>query len=689
MEIRKILGIIWRRKWIIIQAFLVIFLTSVIGSYYITPAYESSAKTLIKSSSTVSSLLANIGLEDLSSMLSSTETELETYIELANVAPVLEGVIERLQLRDHSGRLMKPGQLKSKFVLSSIFPRPYVDVSQIEDADLLEIKAISSDPEEAAMIANTLAELFIEDNLGRMRQEYTSARTFIEERLQIEKTNYLTALETIKEFKLKQKTIDLEKETKISLEKIAELMKEKEDNIIDIAEVRAKITTLKSQFERHKEMPSSTAAITQNPNIEALSKTLSTLEVQLASELIDKKPEHPEIKALKEKIRKTREELKSQITIFHNSSLELEILERELAALKAHLEGVNADINTYMAMLKTIPEKGTQLSQMELQLTINQKLYSSLLEYLYQIGIAEAMTVSDITLVEPAVASDLSDPKSPNKMLNGIMGAVLGLAFGLGLAFLISHLDDTLKTPDDIKGYGLILLGTVPAFRRREAGLISDGDPKGYVSESYRTVRNSLKFISLDTPMKTIVVTSCLENEGKTTTLVNLGISLCRDGKSVLIVDTDLRRPRMHHILGLKNNAVGISTVLSGEATATQAIQDTRVEGLSLLSSGPVPPDPGRMVESEKIRQLIRDLSLHYDVVLLDTPPMLAAGDAVVLAKDVDAMLMVLESERITRRALSQCLDLLKRAGIHPAGAILNKYRIIRRSTYYRYYGSN
>jgi len=689
MEIRQILEIIWRRKWIIVQAFLVIFLASIIGSYVVTPAYETSAKALIKSSKTVSSLLTSIGLQGLSSMLSNKETELETYIELAGVAPLLTNVIEKLQIRDRDGKLMKPEHLKAKSIFSLIFPRPYIEISRVEDADLLEIKATSSDPDEAAMIANTLAEMFIEDNLKRIRQEYTSARAFIEERIEIEKVNYLKALEVLKVFKLKEKTVDLSAETKISLDKIAELMKQKEDNVIDIAQVSARIKTIKAQFERHKEMPASSVAISQNPQIEALSKTLSTLEVQLAGELTEKKPEHPDIKALQEKIGKTREELKMHIGIFQKSSVDLETMERELAALKAHLDGVNADIRTYMAMLKTIPDKATQLAQLQLKLTINEKLYSSLLQYLYEIGIAEAMTISDITLVEPAVVPEASHPKSPNKMLNSVIGAVLGLTLGLALAFLISYLDNTIKLPDDIKQHNLILLGSIPLFRRKERGLISDSDPKGYVSESYRAVRNSLKYISLDKPMKTAMITSCLESEGKTTTLVNIGISLCRDRKNVLIVDTDLRKPRVHEVLNLRANAMGLSTVLSDEATIEQAIQDTHVEGLHVLSSGPVPPDPGSMVESEKIRHLIRDLSVHYDVVLLDTPPILAANDALVLAKDADATLLVLESERITHRVLSLCLDLLRHAGIHPAGAILNKYKIKRRGTYYRYYRTN
>lgn len=687
MELRKILEIVWRRKWIIVQAFLIISLTTIIGTSLITPTFEASAKLLIKSSDTASSLLSSIGLEgssDLSSLIGGADVDSETYIALAGSNPVLETVIWKLQMVGPGGNLMPASGLRMKSILSTIFPGPYVEISEVEDTDLLEIRASSTDPVEAAMIANTLAEVFIEDNLRRSTEEYRNAKVFIEERIQFAKTTYLNVLEEIKEFKIKEKTVNLPMETKVAVEKIAELMKEKEDNIIDLSEITAKIETLKAQFHRQGKLIVSSSAISGNPQIENLSKTLSDLELQLAGALTEKREEHPDVKSLKERIIRGKEQLRKQVGIFQKTSPDLELMERDLAALQAHLRGVDADIRKYVSILKTIPRKAFDQSQLELNLSVSQSLYTSLLEYLYQVGVAEAMTLSDITMVEPA--TEPIRPASPNKTLNGIMGAFLGLVFGFGLGFLIHYLDDTIRTPEEVKALELTFLGTIPRFRKKEAHIISERDPKDYVSESYRTIRNSIKFVTLDRPVNSLLIVSSLEKEGKSTTLVNLGVSLSLEGKEVLLLDVDLRKPKLHVVLGLPNSR-GLTTVLAEEAKLAEAIQKTHVEGLSLLPSGPVPPDPGRMVESAKMRQLIEDLTQQYDFVLLDSPPILVANDSIVLAGYADATILVLESEKVTHRALSQARELFKGANIRLTGAILNKFRI--RGGGHYYYKSN
>ena len=259
--------------------------------------------------------------------------------------------------------------------------------------------------------------------------------------------------------------------------------------------------------------------------------------------------------------------------------------------------------------------------------------------------------------------------------------------FGFGLAFLVDYLDDTIKTPEDGKDFGQTFLGTIPRFRRKESHIISDRDPKDYMCESYRTVRNSIKFVSLDRHLNTLLITSPTEGEGKTTTAVNLGISITSEGKKVLLIDTDLRRPAIHSVFGTLNS-IGVTTILAEEAKPEDAIKKTDIEGLSLLTSGPVPPDPGRMVESAKMARLIKNLAQQYDIVILDSPPILVANDAIVLAGYVDTSILILESGKITRRALSQAEELLKRANIQPVGAILNKSKIEKGSYYYYYYKS-
>jgi capsular exopolysaccharide synthesis family protein len=684
MELKIIWEIILRRKWIIIQAFLIISLTAIIGSLLLPPVYETSAKVYAKTSDTTSSLLSSIGLQGVMTA-GKQEVKTETRMELAIVNPVLEEVISRLQLRTKNGTLMKPSELKkSKLITSSIFPQPYVELEIVEDTVLIEITAQSPDAEEAAMIANTLAGVYIEHNLGEMKEEYRNAKGFIEDQIKLTKSDYFNVLNEIKQFKLAEDTVDLAMETRVAIEAMADLMKKKEDNIIDISDTRAKIETLNTQLSKQGETVVSSSAISENPQIEMLKKTLADLELELAGMMTEKRPDHPDVAAINEKIARTRAELKTEIGVFQETSTTLQDFERELAALEAQRKNIDTNIKSHVSLLRAMPHKVFRESQLELKYNVSQDLYSSLLENLYQIGIAEAMAISNIRLVEPAIAPEIDKPESPKKILNGIMGIFLGLMFGFGLGFLVDYLDDTIKTPDEAKEQGLTLLGSVPKFRRSDDSIISQRDPKDPISEAYRTVRNSIKFVILDKPAKSFLVTSSNEGEGKSVSAANLGISIAYEGKKVLIIDTDLRRPTIHELFEV-SNSIGITTVLAKEARAADAIIKTEIEGLSILASGPIPPDPGGMVESEKMRQLVKDLTQQYDIVILDSPPVLVANDAIILAGYVDSSVFIIESGRTTRRALFQAKDLLKQARIQPAGMLLNKLKT-GRSGYYSYY---
>lgn len=684
MELKIIWEIIWRRKWIIIQAFLIISLTAIIGSLLLPPVYETSAKVYAKTSDTTSSLLSSIGLQGIM-VGGKKDVETETRMELATVSPVLEEVISRLQLRTKNGTLMKPSELKkSKFIVSSIFPKPYVELEIVEDTDLIEITAQSPDAEEAAMIANALAGVYIEHNLSEMKDEYKSAKGFIEDQIKLTKADYFNVLNEIKQFKLAEDTVDLETETRVAIEAMADLMKKKEDNIIDISDTRAKIETLNTQLGKQSETVVSSSTISENPQIEMLKKTLADLELELAGMMTEKRPDHPDVAAINEKISRTRDELKTEIGVFQETSTNLQSLERELAAQEAQRKNIDTNIKSHVWLLRAMPHKVFRESQLELKYNISQDLYSSLLENLYQVGIAEAMAISNIRLVEPATAPEIDKPESPKIILNSIVGAFLGVMFGLGLGFLVDYLDDTIKTPQEAKDQGLLFLGSVPKFRRRDDPIISQRDPKDSISEAYRTVRNSIKFAGLDKPAKSFLITSSIEGEGKTVSAANLAIAFAREGKKVLIIDTDLRRPQLHELFG-KENSIGITTILVEGTKVADAVKNTNIEGLSLITSGPVPPDPGYVIESQRMIQLIKDLTQQFDVVVLDSPPILVVNDAIILAGYVDSLVFIMESGRTTRRVLSQAIDLLKQARIQ-AGMLLNKLKTGRSGYYYSYY---
>jgi hypothetical protein len=314
---------------------------------------------------------------------------------------------------------------------------------------------------------------------------------------------------------------------------------------------------------------------------------LSQLRSKLASERTDKTETHPDVVALKQQITELEKDLEKEVRVTQATSTELSELERQLSALQVHLDGINMDINKYTLLLKTLPSKSNEEAKLKLALTASQDIYSSLLDFSNRIGVAEAMTLPDALLVQPAVRP--YEPKSPKIILNAIIGAFVGLIFAFGLAFLTEYVDDTVKTSEDFEQYkDLPLLSSIP--RITKSTLISKMDANDPVVEAYRTIRYNLKYASLDKPLKSLLVTSSYPKEGKTLTAANLGISFSQTGLKVLLIDTDLRRPGLHELFG-KLNQAGLTQVVAGEF-GWEAIVSAGINNLSLLPSGPTPLNP-------------------------------------------------------------------------------------------------
>lgn len=781
MELKTIWQIIWRRKWIMSQVFLVVFATIIGGSFLMTPVYETSAKLLIKSNDTESATLSAIGLQQGSKMASlgtSSDTETETHLELLTLDPILEKVIDKLQLRSKQGVLYKPFEIRSStFLISSIFPKPNVKIRQVEDIDMIEITTRAEDNEVAAMMANTLAQFYIQENLKQRKKEYQEAREFIQSQLEKVKSDYIETLEDIKEFKIRNDIVDLGTETKLALEKMASLLEDKEETIIKIIELRARMSAFEAQRAKETAQSVSSTAINENPQIETLKrnlseletelagllyqkntesgeqisrtvssvvsdtpqiellkKTINTLELQLAAVLMEKRANHPEAQVLSRQIMDAKKELqaetekyrmgriqqleqlqaelKREVAHFKTTARDLEEYQRELAAMEKHLKGVDGDIKAQQALLSKMPEKSYGQSQLELTYDISQQLYSSLLEYLYQVGMAEAMTLSDLEVAVEALVPEPDNPKSPKMLLNAIMAILLGSFFGLGLGFFIDYYDDTIRGSEEARSLGVSILGMIPrlnggflySVRNRVLAVlgkrgisrskknldrffIGNLDPKSSLSEAYRNIRNGLKFASLDSPLKSLVVVSALMNEGKTTTATNLAVSFCREGKRVLFIDVDLLKPSAHKVFNL-TNTMGLTNLLTKSVEPDQVIKKTSVENLFFLGSGPMPPDPGRLIESDRMRHLLEELSRDYDILILDSPPVLVANDAVILAGYVDGVMAVMENQVLTRRALDRMNNKFEQAKIRLLGTVFNKSKISDDSYYYYEYGA-
>jgi tyrosine-protein kinase len=316
------------------------------------------------------------------------------------------------------------------------------------------------------------------------------------------------------------------------------------------------------------------------------------------------------------------------------------------------------------------------LSQSAKDVLVNQ--ISLFKDRLDQVQVDAALKSGGAQLVTPATAP--SAPFRPTPVRNGILGAIVGAILALGAAFLIEYLDDTIKGRDDLEraGSNLPVLGLIPSIADRKDS--RKGDPAAYpeagsaASEAYRALRTSIQFMGLDRDLKTLQITSPGQGEGKTTTLANLGAVLAKAGQRVLLVDCDLRRPRLHDYYGV-SPAIGFTSVLLGDATLQSAVQHVAEDGspLYLLPSGPVPPNPSELLWSKRAAQLLTAVRDQFDICLIDSPPLLPVTDAVVIARSVDAVVVVVCAGTTTRKQLQRAVEMLVQVGAPVEGVTFNR----------------
>lgn len=295
---------------------------------------------------------------------------------------------------------------------------------------------------------------------------------------------------------------------------------------------------------------------------------------------------------------------------------------------------------------------------------------------LSQLQVDAALKTGGAQLVTSASAP--TSPIKPTPIRSGVVALAVGLIFGVGLAFLFEYLDDSIKGKDDLERAtpGLPAVGlipTVPGWKERKRPvLVSMSDPKSAVAEAYRSLRTSIQFMGLDRPLRAIQVTSASAGEGKTTTIANLAVALAQAGQKVVIVSCDLRRPRVHEFFGL-TNAVGFTSVLLGDVPVSSALQSVNgVDGLKIVASGPIPPNPSELLAGRRAVEALAALQAEADVLLIDSPPILPVTDGAVLANRVDGTLLVANAGVTTRRDLHRAHEVLRQVDARLLGTVLN-----------------
>jgi len=331
--------------------------------------------------------------------------------------------------------------------------------------------------------------------------------------------------------------------------------------------------------------------------------------------------------------------------------------------------------------------KGIEYSVLERDVQSTKQIYESLLQRAKETGVSGELKASNIRVIDPAERPHV--PVSPNKTLNLSIALVGGLMLGIGLGFFFEYFDSRIKSPEEISAHlGLVSLGMVPALSEKalngREGLITQGVPANF-AESIRAIRTNVLFSSAEEGSRSLAVTSSGPGEGKTLMASNLAIALAQTGQRVLIIDADMRRPRVHSVFGTPQEP-GLSNVMVGNARASDSVRKSGIGGLWVLPSGRVPPNPAELLGSERFKEFVRGLGKHFDWVIVDTPPVLAVTDATVVGNVVSGVMFVVGAEATSRHNAREAVQQLSRTRARFVGAVLNRVQLERNAYYYSQY---
>lgn len=363
-------------------------------------------------------------------------------------------------------------------------------------------------------------------------------------------------------------------------------------------------------------------------------------------------------------------------------------LQAERTKVETDIQQTQERISSLQGQQTLTDEQRLDLSRQQTMLRQFETTYASLLNSLEQLRLTEAQTVDNIAVTTPALTPII--PIRPRTLTNTLLAAIVGAMLALGLAFLVEYLDDTIHDSEQVRDLlGLATLGAILRVRPRdnpEAALVTLDKKHSPIAEGYRVLRTNIQFSGVDEPVRALLITSASPQEGKSTTTANLAVTLAQADQRVILVDTDLRRPTAHKLFNLSNN-VGITSALMQRAdeAADAVLQDTAVSGLRVLTSGPLPPNPSELLGSERMRHLVERLRSQCDVLIFDSPPVMAAADAAILSTLVDGTLLVIDADGTRRAEALRAQETLAKVGGRLLGAVLNKLGE-RSSGYYSYY---
>ena len=418
-----------------------------------------------------------------------------------------------------------------------------------------------------------------------------------------------------------------------------------------------------------------------NQSISTLLTARATAQADLERERARHLDEYPTVQAAKAQIAAINQQINAIA-----QSIRASVKEKYDAALNAE-QKLTAQLGELKGSTLAEQDRSVQYNLLAREATTNRTLYDGLLQRYKELNAAAGISASNIAIIDSAEPP--SSPSSPVLINNMLIALLAGLVIS-GLVVLIRfQLDDAVRVPEDIEEkLAMPLLGVIPKSQDTTPGEAL-ADPKSAVSESYNSLRGSLLYSTANGLPKTILITSSQPSEGKSTTSVAVSRGLARLGRKVLLLDVDMRRPALHAVIGVANDK-GMSSLLTGQHTIDDVLHATDEENFTVITSGPLPPSPTELISSGRLAGVLNELSERFDVVILDSPPVLGLADAPLMAAIVEGVVMVVQSDRSRRGSLRASLRRLRGMQPNVLGAVLTMFDASRvGNRYSEYYGYN
>jgi len=709
--IGEYLRVLVKRKWIVVGCLVTIFSVVAIASLKQTPIYEASGSIAVnKPDSTLNFKDANAISFD-----SYDPTEMETEVKILQSDLLALQVIKELNLDQQPGFGGKTPALPSSLDLapdpltadpsrtSSLLStfKGNLKISLSPNSRIMEVRFRSADPQTAQNVVNTLMHTYQENNFKARFESTMQASDWLSKQLVDLQMKVETSQEKLVRYQKEHEILGIDEKQNITTAKLDELNKEltvAESERMDkeafyrLIESGDADAIASSAGSLENEAP---GAQTASQLLETLRAKQAELRIQVADLNTQFGPAYPKLAQLNNQLREIDTQLQSEMKkIASRVRGQYTTALRRESMLRDALERQKQQANK-------LNESAIEYSLLKRDLETNRQLYEGLLEKLKEAGISAGLKSNNFQIVNSARAPTY--PVEPNVPRNLGFAFVLGLTSGVGLAFLLEGMDNTVRTTEQAQAIsGLPPLGMIPLGSKttRESGtskrlmlaasneaveLITHVRPQSQMAESYRALRTSLLLSHLGAPPKVIMVTSALPQEGKSTTSINCAVVLAQKGVRVLLIDCDLRRPSIHKTLGMGPRS-GLSNVLTGSATLKQAVTVApTLPNLDVLPAGTPPPNPAELLASTNMREVLAELRERYDHIVLDTPPTLSVTDAVVLSPRADAIVLVIRSGSTTKQALRRSRDILMQVNARVSGVLLNAVDLSSPDYYYYY----